>query len=58
MYYEPVKKTTYRFPSASRNTDFNSKYYFPEKSSTSIEDTRLEASYTNHTSERESFYDV
>lgn len=31
MYFEPDKKTFYRFPSQSSVQDFDAKFYFPEK---------------------------
>lgn len=43
MYYEPSKKTYYRFPSANSIKELDSRYYFPDKPFSSGEDIRLEA---------------
>lgn len=57
MYFKPTKKNYYRFPSISSVQDLDSRYYFPEKSHASGEDTRYEAPYSR-VIEREDFYDV
>lgn len=57
MYFQPTKKNYYRFPSISSVQDLDSRYYFPEKSHASGEDTRYEDPY-NRVIEREDFYDV
>ena len=31
MYFEPAKRTYYRFPSASSINEMDLKYYFPDK---------------------------
>lgn len=43
MYYEPSKKTYYRFPSTNSIKELDSRYYFPDKPYSSGEDIRLEA---------------
>ena len=59
MYFESTtKKMYYRFPSVNSIHDLDSRYYFPEKSGTSEEDTRLEAQLTNYHPDRESYYDI
>lgn len=58
MYFEPSKKTYYRFPSVNSTTDFDMKFYFPEKSDYTEENTRFEAQLVNHMPERETYYDV
>ncbi len=40
MYYEPVKKTYYRFPSQSSVKDFDEKYYYPTQKYSSGEHVR------------------
>lgn len=43
MYFEPAKKTYYRFPSTSSINDLDSRYYFPETHKPGDEDdTRFE----------------
>lgn len=44
MYFEPAKRTYYRFPSSNNMNNFDSRFYFPEKQHKSGEDTRLESS--------------
>lgn len=58
MYFEPTKKTYYRFPSAHSITDLDSRLYFPDKPSNSVEDTRFEAKSAGHVTERETYYDL
>lgn len=55
MYFEPIKKSYYRFPSTNSIHDFDSRYYFPEKSSHTEVDTRFEAQFSNHISDRETY---
>lgn len=57
MYFEPLKKT-YRFPSVNKINDFDTRYYFPEKSGTSKDDSRFETSLTSHVPETEHFHDL
>ena len=59
MYFEPSKKTYYRFPSATSIHDMDQRYYFPEKNSYSGEENNLhENQYKNYVSKEESFYDL
>lgn len=48
MYFEPAKRTYYRFPSANSIHDFDSRYYFPEKTHAAGEDSRYEAKASEH----------
>jgi hypothetical protein len=50
MYFEPARKTYYRFPSLNSINDFDSRYYFPEKQHSTGEDTRFEAKSTTYAS--------
>ena len=43
MYFEPTKKTYYRFPSVNSINDLDSRYYFPDKTHASGENTRFES---------------
>lgn len=52
MYFEPAKKTYYRFPSSNSINDFDTRYYFPEKPHASGEDIRYEARLSNDMSDR------
>lgn len=48
MYFEPTKKTYYRFPSTESIKDFDSKYYFPEKPYASGENSHFETVGASH----------
>lgn len=56
MYFEPSRKTYYRFPSNNSINDFDSRYYFPDKPYSSGEDTRYENKSLNAVSDRENHY--
>ncbi|MBH1940084.1 hypothetical protein I5677_04135 [Mobilitalea sibirica] len=58
MYFQPSKKTYYRFPSTDSINALDSRYYFPDKPGYSQESTRLENKTTNHVQEREKQYDL
>jgi hypothetical protein len=58
MYFEPSKKTYYRFPSASSVLDLDSRYYFPEKPSHTEADTRYEASFSDRISDSDIHHDL
>ena len=58
MYFEPPKKTYYRFPSTHNRMDIDSKLYFPEKPSYAEDSTRFDARLTDHVPERETYYDI
>ena len=47
MYFEPVKKTYYRFPSRTGIQNFDEKHYFPDKPYASGENTRFQESASN-----------
>jgi hypothetical protein len=55
MYFEPTKRTYYRFPSINSINDLDSRYYFPDKTHASGEDTRYEAKSSHHASNREKY---
>ncbi len=55
MYFEPTKKTYYRFPSLTSVSEYDSKHYYPEKPHASGEDMRLDTQLTNHVTHRESY---
>ena len=55
MYFEPVKKTYYRFPSTNNAHDLDTRYYFPEKSSHTDVDTRSVAPFSNRSLDRETY---
>lgn len=55
MYFEPSKKTYYRFPSTESIKDFDSKNYFPDKPYASGENSHFEtvgATHKSHESSR------
>lgn len=52
MYFEPSQKTYYRFPSTHSIHDLDSKYYFPEKSTQSVENS-IDANITGSFPKRE-----
>jgi hypothetical protein len=56
MYFEPSKKTYYRFPSTDSINDLDSRYYFPEKPGHTIMDARFDNSYSSHVSDHDSSY--
>ncbi|MDD3173911.1 MAG: hypothetical protein PHF63_09650 [Herbinix sp.] len=58
MYFEPAKKTYYRFPSSSSINNLDSRYYFPEKTHSSGEDTRFESQAANYVINSEKHYDA
>jgi hypothetical protein len=57
MYYEPSKKTYYRFPSSGRlYYDFEGKYHFPAKSCHCEEDTHYDPQAINGINANEANY--
>ncbi|MDF2941617.1 MAG: hypothetical protein K0S01_475 [Herbinix sp.] len=58
MYFEPIKKTYYRFPSLTSVHDFDSKHYYPEKPRGTGEETRYENQITNHVTNCETNYNA
>lgn len=59
MYFEPSKKTYYRFPSLSNITDLDMRFYYPDKSEPSDDDMMKDTKFLNHkTSETESYHEV
>ena len=53
MYFEPVKKTYYRFPSRTSIQNFDEKHYFPDKPYANGENTRFQEAVTNGVSSEE-----
>lgn len=43
MYFEPSKKTYYRFPSSNSIQEMDLKYYFPDKPYANGENIRMKA---------------
>jgi hypothetical protein len=56
MYFEPSKKTYYRFPSTNNISNLDSRYFFPEKSGHTVMDTRFDSTYASQASEHDTFY--
>ncbi len=54
MYFEPTKKTYYRFPSISSINDLDSKYYFPEKTYVSGENTHFDTKSQDYAASHDS----
>jgi len=48
MYFEPTKRTYYRFPSNTSIQDFNTRYYYPDQPQAG-DDIRHEGNSTNYT---------
>ncbi len=59
MYFEPsTKKTYYRFPTSNRITDYDLRFYFPEKPEQFEEDANFEARLTNRITDDGTNYDI
>ncbi|NLJ95697.1 MAG: hypothetical protein GX321_00970 [Clostridiales bacterium] len=58
MYFEPTKKTYYRFPSAKSVTKLVDRMYFPEKPSHAKDKTIYQYSTKNYIQEKEQYYDL
>lgn len=57
MYFKPAEKNYYRFPSSNSVDYLDSRYYFPEKTHATGDDTLFEARAMNHESKYDSFKD-
>lgn len=55
MFFEPAKKTYYRFPSISSVNDLDSRYFFPEKPIHTQDDMRHDDTFTNQLSDHEMY---
>jgi hypothetical protein len=55
MIFEPTKKTYYRFPSVSSINDLDSKFYFPDKTYASGENSHFVASTATHSPNHKSY---
>lgn len=55
MYFEPAKRT-YRFPSTNSINDYQSRFYYPDQTHASGEDTRFNSSTSHYNQERENYY--
>ena len=58
MYFEPAKKTYYRFPSMNSINDLDSKLYFPEKTHVAGEETSFDAKSKEHSLSRNTYYNI
>lgn len=58
MYFEPSKKTYYRFPSAQSVAKLDSRMYFPEKPAHAYEDYHNNHTANDYMPERENYYDI
>lgn len=58
MYFEPSRKTYYRFPSSHSISDMDSRHYFPEKPSFADEETRYQSKEVSHVPERETYTNI
>lgn len=56
MYFEPHRKTYYRFPSIQSVKDLDRKFYFPEKPTHSEEDFQHEDPLTSQIIEKDHPY--
>ncbi|TAH72919.1 MAG: hypothetical protein EWM47_02920 [Anaerolineaceae bacterium] len=57
MYFEPSKKTYYRFPSAKSVAKMDKRMYFPEKPAHASDDSHYDYSSNSFMPEREHNYD-
>ncbi len=57
MYFEPIKRTYYRFPSSNTIQDLDAKYYFPEKAKVE-KDTRFENYFSSSLSGQDIYHDI
>ncbi len=55
MYFEPAKRTYYRFPSANSINDLDSRYYFPKNPHAIEEDTRYYAKASGDMTDKDDF---
>lgn len=54
MYFEPTRKTYYRFPSHNSAQNFDERHYYPDKQYASGEDLR----YTSQVTEQDHHSDI
>lgn len=57
MYFEPSKKTYYRFPSTKSIIELDNRMYFPEKPQYATDDLRHDHLYSVYMPEPEHYYD-
>lgn len=57
LYFEPYKKTYYRFPSARTINDLDEMNYFPERPVHEDNTLRVD-NHINHHTERQTYYDL
>ena len=57
MYFEPTKKTYYRFPSVSSVNQMDTRFYFPDKPYSTGENIRLESKDEYSSVNQKSSYD-
>lgn len=55
MFFEPSKKTYYRFPSITSVNNLDSRFYFPEKPIHTQDDVRHDDTLTNQLSDHEMY---
>lgn len=58
MYFEPSRKTYYRFPSTHSVSDMDSRLYFPEKPSLAEDEIRYQSKEAGHVPERETYTNI
>ena len=56
MYFEPAKKTYYRFPSSTSINNLDSRYYFPEKPHATGENIRYDVNTSDYEINRSNHY--
>ncbi len=52
MYFERSQKTYYRFPSSNSINNLDSRYYFPEKTHSSGENTHFDINPTSYEADK------
>ena len=57
MFFEPYKKTYYRFPSAKSVAKMDRQMYFPEKPAHAIDDSNYDRPRNSYMPESEHNYD-
>lgn len=58
MYFEPSKKTYYRFPSARSVTKLDNRMYFPEKPTYTKDNSIYQNTANAFIQEKEQYYDI
>ena len=58
MYFEPAKKTYYRFPSANSVQNYDARHYYPEQTYASGENTHYNTEVTYLDQKQDTFREL